>query len=144
MERCKSNVPGLSQTSESVMNGEESRQPVHRRSTGLTIRVRGMECVLADIQAQIQMLRQERTYLRLVRGELTGMEAKRGGLHRATPRRGSRLSAGSLSMSPGTGLVGEVCLLNTASRKMTRTGEVPLLSHRTSLPALTVVSPNVR
>ncbi len=42
MECCKSNVPGLSQTSESVMNGKESRQPVHRRSTGLTIRVRGM------------------------------------------------------------------------------------------------------
>ncbi len=79
MERCKSDVPGLSQTSENVMNGEESRQPVHRKSTGLTIRVRGMECALADIQAQIQMLRQERTYLRLVRGELTGMEAKRRG-----------------------------------------------------------------
>lgn len=77
MERCKSDVPGLSQTSASVMNGEDSRQSVHRGPAGLTIRMRGIDCVLADIQAQIQMLRRERTYLRLVRGELAGMEAKR-------------------------------------------------------------------
>lgn len=67
MERCKNDVPDSSQISASVVNGEESRRP-----TGLPIRVRGMDCVLADIQAQIQMLGRERTYLRLVRGELAG------------------------------------------------------------------------
>lgn len=77
MKLFKNDVPGLSQTSANLVNGEESRQPVHRRLAGLTIRVRGMDCVLADIQAQIQLLRRERTYLRLVRGELAGMEAKR-------------------------------------------------------------------
>jgi hypothetical protein len=35
-----------------------------------------MDCVLADIQAQIQMLRLERTYLILVRRELAGLESK--------------------------------------------------------------------
>ena len=79
MERWKNDVPDSSQTLASVMNGADNRRPVHRRPAGLTIRVRGMDCVLDDIQAQIQMLRQERTYLRLVRRELAGMEAKRNG-----------------------------------------------------------------
>jgi hypothetical protein len=73
----KNDVPDVSQTSVSVMNGEDSRQPAHRRPAGLTDRVRGIDCLLADIQAQIQMLRRERTYLRLVRRELAGMKAKR-------------------------------------------------------------------
>ncbi len=73
MESCKNDIPGLSQTSASVMNGEDSRQPVHRRPAGLRSRVRGIDCALADIQAQIEILHQERTYLRLVRRELSGM-----------------------------------------------------------------------
>jgi hypothetical protein len=77
MELNKTDVPGVSQTSVSVMNGQESRKPAHCRPAGLTIRVRGIDCVLADIQAQIQMLQWERTYLRLVRGELAGVKAKR-------------------------------------------------------------------
>jgi hypothetical protein len=73
----KHDVPGLYQTSVGVMNGEEIRQPIHRRPAGLTIRVREIDCMLADIQAQIQMLRRERTHLGLVREELAGgMEAK--------------------------------------------------------------------
>lgn len=76
MERWKNDVPGPFQTLASVMNGEDSRQPVRRKPAGLPIRVREMDCVLADIQAQIQMLQRERSYLRLVREELTGMEAK--------------------------------------------------------------------
>lgn len=76
MKLWKHNVPGLSQTSASVMNGEESRQSVRRRPAGLTIRVREIDCMLADIQAHIQLLRRERTHLGLVREELAGMEAK--------------------------------------------------------------------
>lgn len=76
MKLCKNDVADLSQVSPSVVNGEESRQPVHRRPAGLTIRVRGIDSALSDIQAQIEMLRQERTYLRRVRGELAGLEPK--------------------------------------------------------------------
>jgi hypothetical protein len=78
MER-KNDVSGLFLSSANRVNGKDSRQPVDRRPAGLTIRVRGMDCLLEDIQAQIQMLRRERTYLRLVRGELAGMEATRRG-----------------------------------------------------------------
>ena len=76
MELCKNDVAGLSQTSASVMNGEDSRPPGHRRWAGGTIRVRRIDCALADLQVQIEMLQQERTYLRLVREELAGMEPK--------------------------------------------------------------------
>ncbi|MDH5741499.1 MAG: hypothetical protein OEY77_14350 [Nitrospira sp.] len=76
MESCKIDIPGLSQTSASVMNDEDSRQPVHRRPGGLRSRVRKLDCVLADIQAQIEILYQERTYLRRVQEELAVMNAK--------------------------------------------------------------------
>jgi len=76
MELCKNDVTGLSQVSPSVMRGEVSRPPVHRRRAGWTIRMRGIDCALADIQAQIERLQQERTYLRLVQGELAGIEHK--------------------------------------------------------------------
>lgn len=70
MERRKNDVPDSFQTSASVMNVEDSRQPVYQRLAGVSIRIREIECVLADIQAEIQMLRQERSYLRLVRREM--------------------------------------------------------------------------
>lgn len=70
-------VRGSSTISASSMNGEDSRQPVHRRPVGLMIRVREIDCMLADIQAQIQMLRRERTHLGLVREELAVVKAKR-------------------------------------------------------------------
>jgi hypothetical protein len=38
--------------------------------------VREIDCMLADIQAHIQRLRQERTHLGLVRDELACTEAK--------------------------------------------------------------------
>lgn len=80
MESLKSDMPVSSQIVASVVNGEESRQPIHPRPSGLTIRVREIDCLLADIQAQMEMLRRERTYLGLVRGELAGgMESKRRG-----------------------------------------------------------------
>jgi riboflavin biosynthesis pyrimidine reductase len=74
MKLCKSDVAGLSQVSPSVMSGEDSRPPVHRRRAERTIRLRGITCALADIQAQIERLQQERTYLSMVQEVLVGME----------------------------------------------------------------------
>lgn len=79
MECWKNDVPDSFQTMESGMIGDDSRQPVRRRPSGLTIRLREMDCVLDHIQAQIELLRRERSYLRLVRGELVGLEAKQNG-----------------------------------------------------------------
>ena len=80
MKLTKNDMPGLSQTSGSiatrVVHGEDTWQSVHRRPAGLTIRVRKIDCMLADIQAQIQTLRRERTHLGLVLEELTGKEAR--------------------------------------------------------------------
>jgi hypothetical protein len=75
-----------SQTLASGMIGEDSRQPAHRRLTGLPIRVREMDCAMADIQAEIQMLRRERTYLRLVRGELAARKPRKRVFPLAPPR----------------------------------------------------------
>lgn len=84
MELHKDDVRGLSPISASVMNDEDSRQPVHQRSVGLTIRVRKIDYMLADIQAHIQVLRREKTHLGLVREELAGgVEAKRSGSSRS-------------------------------------------------------------
>jgi hypothetical protein len=76
MKLEKHDVPGVSQTSASVMNGEESRQSVRRRPAGLTSRVREIDCMLADIQAHMQRLQLERTHLGLVREELASTEAQ--------------------------------------------------------------------
>ncbi|MGE0470000.1 MAG: hypothetical protein AB7L09_13625 [Nitrospira sp.] len=76
MKLCKNDVADLSQVSPSVVNGEDSQPPVHRRWAGRTLRLRGIICALADIQAQIERLQQERAYLRMVEEELAGMEAK--------------------------------------------------------------------
>jgi hypothetical protein len=69
-------APDVSQTSASVMNGEESRQSVRRWPAGWTSRVREIDCMLADIQAHMQRLRLERTHLGLMRDELACTEAK--------------------------------------------------------------------
>jgi hypothetical protein len=94
MKLCNNGVPSLFQASVSVTNGENSRQPIHRKSAGLPNRVRGVECMLADIQAQIKRLQQERTYLRLVRETLVsrGVERNKSSL-RTTSRKetGSRV-----------------------------------------------------
>lgn len=84
MKLWKNTVLCLSPTSTSIMNGVDSRQPILQRSPGLTIRVREIDCMLADIQAHIQVLRREQTHLGLVREELaSGVEAKRSGLSRS-------------------------------------------------------------
>ena len=53
----------------------DGQQPIPTMSPGLPIRLRTIDCLLADIQAKIQILRRERTRLGLVRAELAGMQA---------------------------------------------------------------------
>jgi hypothetical protein len=86
MERWKSDMQDSAQILVSVMNREDRRQSVSRRPAGLTITVEKIDRVLAEVQAEIEVLRRERTNLGLVRGELVGMEAKWSGLHCAAPR----------------------------------------------------------
>jgi hypothetical protein len=86
MERWKSDMQDSAQILASVMNGEDRRQSVRRRPAGLTITVEKIDRVLAEVQAEIEVLRRERTNLGLVRGELVGMEAKWSGLHCVAPR----------------------------------------------------------
>jgi hypothetical protein len=76
MEPKNNDISGLSQTSVSVMDSAEGRWTVHRRPVGLTITVEKIDRVLADVQTQIETLRQNRINLGLVRGQLAGMEAK--------------------------------------------------------------------
>lgn len=76
MEFWKHDVASSSPSSSSVINDERSRQPIPEKRVSLSIRVRGIDCMLADIEAQIEMLRRERTYLSLVRAGLAGMDAK--------------------------------------------------------------------
>jgi hypothetical protein len=58
------------------MNSEEDPPTVLRKPVGFTITVEKIDRVLADVQAQIETLRRERTNLGLVRGELAYTEAK--------------------------------------------------------------------
>lgn len=71
MELREYDVPSSSQTSSSVINYERSRRPVRGRRISLSSRVRSIDCMLADIEAQIRKLRQERIHLSLVREGLT-------------------------------------------------------------------------
>jgi hypothetical protein len=76
LEPTNNNLAGISQTSMGSMYSEEGRLTVHRRLVGLTITVKKIDRVLADVQAQIKSLRLNRINLRLVREQLAGMEAK--------------------------------------------------------------------
>lgn len=76
MGLSKNDVACLSQASPSVMPGKDSQPLVYRRPAGLSIRVRRIDCMLADIQAHMQRLRLERTHLGLMRDELACTEAK--------------------------------------------------------------------
>jgi hypothetical protein len=76
MEHGKGDMADLCPTTASVVNDGDKQQPVHRRLVGLTITVEKLDHVLADIDAQIEMLQRERTSLGLVRGELARMEAR--------------------------------------------------------------------
>lgn len=74
MGLSKNDVACLSQASPSVMPGKDSQPLVYRRPAGLSIRVRRIDCLLADTQAEIERLHRERTHLRLVRRELAQNE----------------------------------------------------------------------
>lgn len=74
----KNDVPGGSRALTSLENGKNRRQPVHRRLADLAIRIRVIDCMLDDIQAEIELLQRERSHLGGVRGELAGMRAKWG------------------------------------------------------------------
>ena len=76
MDPTNNNLAGISQTSVRLMDSEEGRRTVHRRLVGLTITVGKIDRVLADVQTQIKILRQNTINLRLVREKLAGMEAK--------------------------------------------------------------------
>lgn len=76
LEPKNNDVSGLSQTSVGLMDSEEGRQTIHRRPVGLTITVEKIDRVLADVQTQIETLRQNRINLGLVREQLACMEAK--------------------------------------------------------------------
>ena len=71
MKLWKQDIPGSSQTSSSVIEDERRRKPVHEKPVSLSTRVRGIDCMLADIETQIWKLRQERIHLSLVREGLT-------------------------------------------------------------------------
>lgn len=76
LEPKDNDITGVPETSCSVVNREEHQQAFPRRPVGLTITVERIDHVLAGVQAQIEMLRRERTNLGLVRAELAGMETK--------------------------------------------------------------------
>ena len=62
-----------------LINGEKGQQRFCLRPVGLTITVEKIDRILADVQTQIETLRQNTINLRLVREQLAGMEAKWGG-----------------------------------------------------------------
>lgn len=77
MERWKNNdVAGVCQTPASAVNDGDRGQPVYRRPAGLTITVEKIDCMLADVQAQVERLQCQKNNLQLVREQLAGMEAK--------------------------------------------------------------------
>ncbi|MEK9140032.1 MAG: hypothetical protein AAB308_03165, partial [Nitrospirota bacterium] len=55
----KHNVPAVAQISVGVMNRVDRRQSVRRRPAGLTITVEKVDRVLAEVQAEIEVLRRE-------------------------------------------------------------------------------------
>ena len=70
---------GDSEASVGLVKSEEDREPLRRKTAGLTITVEKIDRLLADIQLQIEGLRRERTDLGLVRGQLADMESRWGG-----------------------------------------------------------------
>lgn len=72
MALSKHDVASSSHTLSGVIKDERDRQSIHGKQDNLLKRVRGIDCMLADIEAQIRRLRQERIHLSLVREGLTG------------------------------------------------------------------------
>lgn len=66
--RFASNIGGLD-------GREEGRQTIHWRPVGFTITIEKIDRILADVQIQIETLRQNTISLRLVTGQLAATEA---------------------------------------------------------------------
>jgi hypothetical protein len=81
MKPWDSHKTGIVKTSSSVILVGHTRQLVRGREVGLINRVMGIDCMLADIEMEMQRLQDERTHLRLVRKGLTDMLAA-GSLHK--------------------------------------------------------------
>lgn len=75
MERQNNAPLRTSQPSVSVVKGEEGQQTLPRRPIGLTITVEKIDRVLAEVQAQIEHLRQYRVNLGVGRMRVIDMEA---------------------------------------------------------------------
>jgi hypothetical protein len=75
METMTHDLSGISQTAVSLMNWELDQIPVQPRTVILTIAVEAVDCVLVDVQTQIEQLRQYRKNVQLVRVELADMRA---------------------------------------------------------------------
>lgn len=76
MEPKSNDISGFRQPPVDMMNREESRETIHRKPVGLTITVEKIDCILADVQTQIETLRRNTINLELVREQLAGMEAQ--------------------------------------------------------------------
>lgn len=72
---------GVVRTSSIVMPVGHTRQLVRGRQVGLMHRVKGIDCMLADIEVEIQRLRDERFHLHQVRKGLIDMLSA-GSLHK--------------------------------------------------------------
>lgn len=83
MKLWKHDVASSSRTWSSVIKDERSWELVHRKPGRLSIRMRGINCMMAEIDVQIEMLRRDRTCQGLVRNGLanTTVRLKRTAAH---------------------------------------------------------------
>lgn len=76
MKSWKNEVNGFARTSPNINQHERDWKPISVGRAGLMNRVMGIDCMLADIELEMQRLRDERIHLRLVREELTKAHAE--------------------------------------------------------------------
>lgn len=75
MKTWKNEINYFARTSQNVTQRERDWKPISVGRAGLMNRVMGIDCMLADIELEMQRLRDERIHLRLVREELTKAHA---------------------------------------------------------------------
>lgn len=75
IETMTHDLSGISHTAVSLMNCKVDQVPVQPRTLILTIAVEAVDCVLVDVQAQIEQYRQYRNNVQLVRVELADIRA---------------------------------------------------------------------
>lgn len=71
MKPLDNHKTGIAKISQSVISVGHTRQLAHGRQVGLMHRMMGIDCMLADIEVEIQRLRDEMIHLRRVRKGLT-------------------------------------------------------------------------